>query len=338
MCGKEKRQVGGAPTCCGKPMAPAKAKARYAPQPTLIQRVRKPARPKVRTRKVLRTAPRKFHLLHKRSASAPLLSVKGKFKLNAPFAQLVLDIAKENDWYDASKKGIRLAYENLDPVNGKGQVQGLFITDPAVVNHPSPQLHLHLEQLAVETMENHKTTDATEATGEAAAAFAICKLPQYSGFLMYWGKHLHSGAGIDQIWYNPTAPALNRPKGTYLIVEAKGVNAQLGDDSHAPPAVGKQMSTGWIYNNLAMMARNGHQIAIDLMNDVGLTEEYQLGSDPTMQVPYYYAWGGASKSYYSCKHDPLAQQAVLKKVVVEAQWKLGGGFTYKVYDQKNIHA
>jgi hypothetical protein len=89
-----------------------------------------------------------------------------------------------------------------------------------------------------------------------------------------------------------------------------------------PPAVQMQMSIGWVYHNLATMVRNGHAAAVDLMNDVGLTELLLNGG------PYYANFGGVMKSYYSCQHTRANHKAKLRGVVVNATWSAAGQFGY----------
>ena len=56
----------------------------------------------------------------------------------------------------------------------------------------------------------------------------------------------------------------------YVIVEAKGPDQQLTDDPFRPSFCRKQMSEGWILNNLAHMDKVGHGIAGAVLRDVGL--------------------------------------------------------------------
>jgi hypothetical protein len=138
-------------------------------------------------------------------------------------------------------------------------------------------------------------------------------LKRYPGAKMKWGRHVHSGAGIDQIWKQEGSPA------TYYIVEAKGPGEQLRDNKHGPPpAIQEQMSLGWVMHNLVTMARQDdaeYQIARDLMDDLGLQEALNARGGP-----YYEGYGGASKNYYACNYDASRKTARLIGVVITASW------------------
>ena len=312
-----------------RPAREAKRKATYEEPPDIEAEVYTPI---VKKRKVVVTG---------RSGSAPPMGkdVNGKNTLiyqpggtMPAFHSYVEDISMDTDWNDTSKKGIRLAYKGLDP--GKpSQMQGLFIEDPAITGHTGSELPKHLEKVKTDMLANIKKTSATEATGEAAAAFAMCKEPEYSGFVMKWGAHLHSGAGLDQIWHKPTPGDPEHPNGIYMIVEAKGVDATTSNTRFGPPPdIQQQMSIGWIGHNVATMIRNEHKPAIQLASDVGMEEELKGGK------PYYAGYGGASKNYYKCRFQAKKRKALLKGLVVQAGWTPAGGFTYGLteYDYGNI--
>jgi hypothetical protein len=141
-----------------------------------------------------------------RSVSAPpdgaqLIYLAGTVATPA-FHRHVVDITTDAKW-NSTKKAIRLAYLAMDPTQ-PNDMQGLYINDPAIKGHPCTEVPKHLNAVRMAMEANNKQTDATEATGEAAAAFAMCKHPTFSGSVMKWGMHVHSGAGLDQIWHNPT--------------------------------------------------------------------------------------------------------------------------------------
>lgn len=233
------------------------------------------------------------------------------------------DVSKSTAWNDSTQRAIRLPYYSLNPSN-LGKMEGILITHPAITGSTCTQLPSHLEKITADMVANVKDTSATEATGEAAAALYICT--RYGGAQMLWGAHVHSGAGIDQIWHCASTDP-RYPKGRYIVVEAKGVGAQLSNknDADIPLAIQQQMSFGWIGHNLAKMRRKKHGAAIRLMKDVGLKEE--LDGDDN---PFYFQFNKRPTSYYKCRHNPAKQQAELRAVVVEAMWTMAGQFHYKV--------
>ncbi len=239
------------------------------------------------------------------------------------FHSYLPDVSKSKRWNDNSRKAIRLPYYSLNP-SAIGQMQGIFVSDPAITGSTCTQLPLHLAKLQADMEANIKNTSATEATGEAAAAMYICK--KYGGAKMLWGAHVHSGPGIDQIWHTvSTNPQYS--KGKYIVVEAKGVGAQLSykNDQDIPPDIRQQMSLGWIYDNLVTMQRQNYQAAIKLMKDVGLTELLDGKGNP-----FYFQYNKRPTSYYKCAHNPATQKAELWAIVVEAMWTTAGQFSYKV--------
>lgn len=240
------------------------------------------------------------------------------------FHRYLPDVSKSKRWNDSSQKAIRLPYYSLDP-SAQGQMQGVIIKDPAITGSTCTQLPLHLAKLKADMEANVKNTSATEATGEAAAALYICK--RYGGARMLWGAHVHSGPGIDQIWHTLSTNPVQYPKGKYIVVEAKGVGAQLSykNDQDIPPDIRQQMSLGWICDNLVTMKRQNRKAAIDLMKDVGLVEQLDSKGNP-----FYFQYNKRPTSYYKCRHDPASQQAELWAIVVEAMWSPAGQFTYKV--------
>jgi len=79
-------------------------------------------------------------------------------------------------------------------------MQGLVITRPElaayVATHGAGKLKRHFEAVA-DLMENNVTrTDATEGTGEAAAALGVVVNKNHT-YKMLWGMNVHRGAGIE---------------------------------------------------------------------------------------------------------------------------------------------
>jgi hypothetical protein len=277
------------------------------------------------------TAKRQRTTIRGRSGSAPPLVMKdGELVLcygSGPpmpaFHQLITDVSKSTSWNDPAKKAIRLPYYSLDP-GEPDEMQGVMIEDPAITGSTCTELPLHLAKIQTDLTANIKTTSATEATGEAAAALCVCR--RYPSAQMLWGAHVHSGAGIDQIWHLASSNPVLYPKGKYIIVEAKGVGAALANknDPDIPPAIQQQMSIGWVYHNLVTMERQNHAAAKKLMKDIGLTEELVSGN------PFYYQYNKRPKSYYNCQHNASKQKAELWGLVVEASWTMAGQFNYKI--------
>ncbi len=222
-------------------------------------------------------------------------------------------------WGDPNKKGIRLVYPNL-VMNG-GNYQGLLIADNAITSSSDAQLHQHLDAVKESMMIKQDTRQITEATGEAATALAMVK--RFPGAKMKWGMHVHSGAGIDQIWVDPSAQA-------YYIVEAKGVGAGLTTGKMGPPPeICDQMSLGWVLDNLARMARQPgpeYEIAREVLDAMGLEETTNKNGGA-----FYANYGGASKNYYACSFDPNGKSADMFGVVVNAIWN-ASGLSYVVTD------
>jgi len=103
----------------------------------------------------------------------------------------------------------------------------------------------HFKECARFMLANHKRADATEGFGEICAAMYV--LENYPGYKMIWGFHLHSGAGIDQIWKN-------EKKKKYLIVEAKGVGIDLKPASQFVETIDdRQMGLEWVGDRLFRM-------------------------------------------------------------------------------------
>ncbi|MDZ7714330.1 MAG: hypothetical protein U5L06_15085 [Rhodovibrio sp.] len=203
---------------------------------------------------------------------------------------------------------IRLAYFDM---TGTKKAEGLVIspnvTDPCLTAH---------YQKATKMMTRPKTnTDATEATGEIAAAYAIGQDPQYAGFVMKWGLGQHAGAGIDQIWKRSDSTSI-----TYLIVEAKGPGQSLRYDRFAPSGVDTQMSKGWIVDRLArMQSGQGAALAGKIFKRMGARSF----------VPSHYSQQalGGGKSYYAAQQSGqptgTTKTVRVQTVVATASWSHG---------------
>lgn len=224
------------------------------------------------------------------------------------------------DWINAGPDKICLTYELLDPSRpGK---EGILIHCPQ--KKGKPNVLAHFEKIKSMLENPLKKTDPAEATGEAAAALCILSgssIPDLDtgGFNLEWGLHVHSGAGIDQIWKCTTTGSGYKE---YLIVEAKGPGQQTADSRMGAPPDFAQMGIRWIMHNLETMCGQGHEIAIDIVRDLDL----QMGK----RWPTY---GGASKSYYGAMDIKIgAAAADLYGVVITAVWKSDGMLHYHVSD------
>ncbi len=106
-----------------------------------------------------------------------------------------------------------------------------------------------------------------------------------AGYELLWEFDVHSGAGIDQIWWNKDT---SNPR--YLIVEAKGPTAGLSHGALGNPPGYEQMEKLWVVDRLGRMRNGvGQQIANGILNALAL--------DITIAHPF---WGGGSRSYYGC--------------------------------------
>lgn len=247
-----------------------------------------------------------------RSPAAPTRAAWPGVNLNANVTYVPNLMA--GAWTGAGLDTIRLAYRDLTP--GSGNLEGIIIDCPEALGRPSVQLHF--AKVMMQLTSGKKPTDVAEATGEAAAALCILRQGNLAGggvnlalagFTMEWGMHLHSGAGIDQIWRN---------NHQYLIVEAKGPNQTLSLNHFMPPHF-EQMSTRWIMHNLETMNRSGHTIARDILADLNVTTGTRW---PNYQ--------GAAKNYYGVNAVNGAATGQLYGVVVTAVWRPDGmlGFAY----------
>jgi hypothetical protein len=247
--------------------------------------------------------PKVTHFTIPRSNSAPPIGDVTTLKTNPPAGHVYVSSLFNTAWTGGLGK-IRLAYRFLDPMSMG--MQGLVIT-PAVQNATDGELKKHYNAIADFMAAAHKPTDATEGTGEAAAAFGVSQ--GYAGYEMVWGFHQHSGAGIDQIWQKKNTGGQVTD---YLIVEAKGVGQCLSQDQYQPPNVGIQLSQAWVIDRLSRMS---DALGAQVLRDVGLTSY--------VQWPHY---NGGSKSYYGAHHNPRNQTAHLHVVVGTAVWRVNGRF------------
>jgi hypothetical protein len=256
-----------------------------------------------------------------RSASAPPLAI---LAATPAHTTRVANLASAT-WTNTTTTKIRLAYDDLDP--GTPGMQGLVIVRPElahyVATHGAGKLKRHFEAVADLMEANVTRTDATEGTGEAAAALGVVVNKNHT-YKMLWGMNVHRGAGIDQIWGLPD-PANAGQYTDYLIVEAKGPNQTLTVDPHRPGGIGTQMSHDWIIDNLARMEVAGHAVATRVLTAVGLA---------THVPPLWRNYGGATKSYYGVSaHNPPALAATLHAMVITAAWTGAGALTYNVSGQ-----
>ncbi len=245
-----------------------------------------------------------------RSPAAPVRTAWPGNNLNANVTHIPSLINAA--WTGAGPDKIRMAYQNLNPASG--QMEGLMIDCPEAQGNAA--LTAHFLSVMMALSQPKKATDIAEATGEAAAALCILRKTnlqsggtnlKLAGFTMEWGMHVHSGAGIDQIW---------RRGNEYLIVEAKGPNQILSMNSFMPPYF-SQMSTRWIMHNLATMDRQGHTIAQDILNDLALVHNVRWPNH-----------GGGSKNYYGVSASGGIGAGRLFGVVVTSVWKSDGMLDY----------
>lgn len=211
-----------------------------------------------------------------------------------------------NTWRNGQQM-IRLAYPNLS--SGSAAVQGLVI-DPgsAVRARITGHVQRHFEKIATVMRGGRISgTQATEATGEAAAALGMLKNKKYQGFVMLSGYHSHSGTGIDQIWAKPH-PTKKGVYSEYVVVEAKGVGATPRVDRFAEDC-GTQMSEKWVVDRIKRMTNaqdaTAKEAAKKLVKDVGLEFKEKKSKN--------------NHTYYSLSKDPTGK-AKLHGLVYEAKW------------------
>lgn len=184
--------------------------------------------------------------------------------------------------------------------------QGMIIDYPLLSAFPSARAHF--DAITLSMTNAAKAQDITEAVGEAAAAMYV--MGHYTGYELLWGFDVHSGAGIDQIWWDK-----NTSNPHYLIVEAKGPTAGLSLGALGNPPGYEQMEKLWVVDRLGRMRSGvGQQIANDILNALAL--------DITVAHP---SWGGGSKSYYGCaarKH--AVATGTVSGLTLTAKWCADG--------------
>ena len=242
-----------------------------------------------------------------RSSSAPPLTLCTNVTNYTPTGVTYVDDLTDMAW-TGNAGCLRLAYRDM--TGGGTGMEGLVIGARAATR----KLRDHFDAIATFMEANRKRADATEGTGEAAAALGVVQT--YPGYTMVWGFGRHAGAGIDQIWKKQTTGTTT----DYLIVEAKGVNQGLSYDIFQPAQVGQQMSLAWIIDRLARMS--------DPIGDKVLT---RCGLTAYNQWPNY---NGGSKSYYGARTDPNKAKTVsLHGVVIAAVWNAGPNLGFRVTNQ-----
>lgn len=244
-----------------------------------------------------------------RSLAAPVRTLWPGANLNPNVTHVSLLSAA---WTGAGAGTLCMAYHDLVP--GSGVTGGILIDCPQAV--PQPGVIRHFAMVKNQLTHVRKLTDIAEATGEAAAALCILQKTSLSGggtvlvlagFEMCWGMHVHSGAGIDQIW---------KRGNQYLIVEAKAPNQILSLNKWMPPNF-QQMGTRWIMHNLITMKKQGNQDAIDILTGIGATTGTRW--------PNY---NNASKNYYGVTGVSGVETCELYGVTVTAVWQPDGMLHY----------
>lgn len=210
-------------------------------------------------------------------------------------------------WTGMGQTDIGFAYNKLDLA--VGGMQGLVLSF-ADANRDA-EVRAHFDACTAFMVRNHKTTDATEATGEIAAAMGM--LSRHPGYAMLWGFHKHSGAGIDQIWWNQDQ---THPR--YLVVEAKGPGQTLSTNPFWPTGYG-QMEEDWVVDRLARMRSGaGQTLANRIIGELGIAIH--------TAVPNYL---GSSTSYYGATMG-VQGPARLSGVTIAARWLPSGKPSYRV--------
>jgi hypothetical protein len=254
-----------------------------------------------KTSKTIKKKPKIVKISAVRSSSAPPLAINAVGIPVLPVNYSCIDPDIDPNWLVTANR-VRLPYEDL---TGPGDGMGALVIDTGL--NFSPGVQAHFDAIADTMYNNHKGTDATEGTGEAAAALAILSTPQFQGFDILWGFDVHAGAGIDQIWTRKLSVIHRRE---YLIVEAKGVNQSLNFNLFAPQIVGQQMSEGWIIDRLARMS---NPLGAQILGEMGVTTYVPNSMSPQTL--------GISKGYYGVQtYTPLAHTADIKTLVVQARW------------------
>jgi hypothetical protein len=246
----------------------------------------------------------KVHVFHiARSNSAPPNTV-WPFPGMSNHVTYVPDIKTHVTWQAPAVTDILLPFKSLCLMSVAQQ--GLIIDFPDLAATPSARAHFDAITLAMTTPL--KAQDVTEAVGEASAAMAVIK--KHPGYILQWGFDVHSGAGIDQIWFNDDA---KNPH--YLIVEAKGPTATLNSGALGNPVGYEQMEKLWIIDRLARMLNGvGKNVAQTILDHLALDTAVALTG-----------WGGASKNYYGCTAQKgKAAIGTLSGLTVTAKWQADG--------------
>jgi hypothetical protein len=221
-------------------------------------------------------------------------------------------------WTGTANTCVRLPYQYLEKT--LSTMQGLVISLPGLTGDAVAQAHF--QACTQQMLTTNKSTDVTEATGEAAAAMAMIK--HFHGFKMQWGLHCHKGAGIDQIW------TLEDGMGTLtevMIVEAKGPGAGLSDNKNMPPDF-EQMSENWIIHNLAtMMSGAKGSDSVTSKHQGTLAQKIVTGLGLTVGTTYP-IYNGASKSYYGIISANGPQTIKVRRLLVTARWQDDGLLTF----------
>ncbi len=251
-----------------------------------------------------------------RSGAAPALTTWPPSTLNTNVTY-VSDLSTVA-WTGPGPGTIRLPFQLLDISNPNPQ--GLVIAVPTLAADAVAQLHC--AEVTACMLRNRKSTDCTEATGEAAAVLAV--LRDWTGYSMRWGFHCHSGPGIDQIWVKETAGSLT----DVLIVEAKGPGAEESENPRMPPNF-SQMSENWIVHNLATMMSAAKSAPGDRLASQGQLAAAIVRGLGLKVGKTYPVWGGASKSYYgTLAFDRAKKTIALRRLTVQASWQPDGMLSY----------
>lgn len=227
-----------------------------------------------------------------------------------PFASMsksvtyVSNTTTDTAWTAPAASDIRLPFKALNIL--QLGLHGLVISCPALNNTPSARAHFDAITQAMASPK--KAQDITEAVGEAAAA--MCVMAKYPGYELLWGFDVHSGAGIDQIWWDQDA---SNPH--YLVVEAKGPGAGLSSGALGNPSGYEQMEKLWVIDRLGRMRSGaGATLANRILADLAL--------DVVVALPYY---NGGSKSYYGCQAAKgKVATATVSGLTVTARWLADG--------------
>ncbi len=242
-----------------------------------------------------------------RCKSAPSQTAVGDLEDDATLdpSVTIVDNFKGAAWTNGHKK-IRLAYRKLSP--DSDDCRGLVI-NPGVLIEGEAQKHF--EHIA-KVMRAGTISDrqATEATGEAAAALGMLKSTTHPGFKMLTGFHVHSGTGIDQIWGKPKQGKGATGYDEYMIVEAKGVNATPRVDNFAEEC-GTQMSENWVVDRLGRMQssqdKQSKKVANEMVDALGLNLTQK--SSKNISKKYWMRSGGLKK-----------KRPTVGGIVFEAKW------------------